>query len=115
MMKLGAATGSLVNYVYSRAQTPEPAVGIGATILMWTDRRAATIVKVTRTQVHVQEDVSTRTDGNGMSESQAYSYAPDPDAPVRIFRRTKNGAYRAPHRGNGLLIGTRETYHDFSF
>lgn len=80
-----------------------------------TDRKAATIVKVTPTQVHVQEDISTRTDQNGMSESQTYSYAPDPNAPVRIFRKSKSGTYRAPNRGNGLLIGTRATYHDYSF
>lgn len=99
-------------HLYSRA-TPEPEIGMGATILCWTDRHAGTIVRVTPTQVHVQRDKATRIDQNGMSETQGYSYEPNPDAPIEVFRKTKKG-YRNS-AGNGLLIGRRDAYYDYSF
>ena len=113
-MKLGSETGSVINHVLSGSVgAPEPQVGMGATILMWTDRHAATIVKVTKTQVHVQRDLAKRTDKNGMSESQTYTYEPDPTAYVEIFRKTKAG-YRATGGGSALRIGDRQEYHDFT-
>lgn len=113
MMKAGTETGSLTNHLYSRVKRLEPKVGMGATELRWTDRKAVTIVKVTPTQVHVQYDIATRTDKNGMSENQTYSYESDPSSPVEIFRLTKKG-YRSKS-GSGLLIGERDEYYDFSF
>lgn len=113
MMKAGTETGSLMNHVMSRLATPTPEVGMGATILMWTDRHAATIVKVTPTQVHVQQDKATRVDKNGMSDSQDYTYEPNPEAPIQVFRKTKRG-WR-DRSGQGLGIGYRCEYYDFSF
>lgn len=114
-MKLGIETSSLANHLLSGSVgAPTPEVGMGATILMWTDRHAATIVKVTPTQVHVQRDRVVRVDSNGMSESQSYRYEVDPTAEVEVFRLTKNG-YRKPGGGHGLRIGDRREYHDFSF
>lgn len=114
-MKLGTETASLTNYLMSgTVGAPEPAVGMGATILMWTDRHAATIVKVTRTQVHVQRDTATRVDDNGQSEVQDYIFTPDTKAPVEVFRKTKTG-YRMAGGGSSLRIGERDEYHDYSF
>lgn len=113
MLKAGTETGSLMNHLYSREAVPTPVVGDGCTILMWTDRHAGTIVKVTATQVHVQRDKATRADSNGMSESQSYTYEADPDGAIQIFRMTKKG-YR-DNGGSGLLIGSRREYHDYSF
>lgn len=113
MMKAGTETGSLVNHLYSEESSLKPEIGMGATILYWIDRHAATIVKVTPTQIHVQRDKATRTDNNGMSESQEYTYEADVLAPVEIFRKTKRG-YR-DSRGNGLRIGSRKEYYDYSF
>lgn len=113
-MKLGKETGSLVNHIMSRAtDQPAPQVGMGATILMWSDRHAATIVKVTKTQVHVKQDKAVRIDTNGMSEHQEYTYTSDPDASVEVFRMTKRG-YRSSS-GAGLVIGERDEYYDPSF
>ncbi len=44
-MKLGTQTGSVINHLHSRAVIgqPEPVVGMGATMLLWSDRRACTI------------------------------------------------------------------------
>lgn len=114
-MKLGTETISMTNYLLSGwVGAPEPQVGMGCTIIMWSDRKAGTIVKVTKTQVHVQEDIATRTDRNGMSESQEYEYTADPTASVQIFRKTKRG-YRLAGGGNSLRIGDRSAYHDYSF
>ena len=115
-MKLGTETGSLVNHVLSNQDHQhdgiEPGV-TGATILMWSDRRAATIVKVTKCQIHVQEDRAERVDKNGMSESQEYVYTRDETARVRVFRKTKRGWRDSS--GAGLMVGIRKAYHDFSF
>lgn len=113
-LKLGKETGSAINWIMSGAAVPEtPAIGMGATILCWTDRHAGTIVKVTPTQIHVQHDSAKRIDTNGMSECQDYEYTPNPKAPIEVFRRTKRGYRNAS--GNALLIGKRDEYYDFSF
>ena len=77
MLKLGTETGSLINHLYSRsAQTGEIAVGVGATILSWSDRKACTIIEVVANKAgeiiefRAQSDKATRTDKNGMSDAQ---------------------------------------------
>ena len=112
-MKLGTETGSLTNHLLSGTKgEPKPKVGMGATILGWTDRHAATIIRVTPTQVHVQKDRAIRLDSNGMSESQQYRYERDTDALVLVFRKTKKGW--KGHSGF-LRVGDRNEYHDYSF
>ena len=134
MMKLGTQTGSVFNHIDSRAVRGEPApyVGMGATILHWTDRSAATIIKVEVirgvTYVTTQDDKAIRTDKNGMSESQEYSYSPDPTGCIRVFKKhpktnfwkfcvlnSETGRYVQQKHGSGLKIGVREEYYDFSF
>uniref|UniRef100_A0A6M3LRF4 Uncharacterized protein n=1 Tax=viral metagenome TaxID=1070528 RepID=A0A6M3LRF4_9ZZZZ len=125
-MQLGTETGSLVNHVLSGTKgAPTPEVGMGATILMWSDRRAATIVRVRLfqtgplkgkvRQVLVQEDKATRTDSNGQSDMQTYSYEPDTNAPIRVFtaNRNQDGVFRGA--GGTLRIGSRNHYYDFGF
>lgn len=114
-MKLGTETGSMVNHLMSGTiGAPEPTVGMGATILCWTDRHAATIVKVTSSQIHVRRDRAIRVDNNGMSEVQQYTYEQDPTADVEVFRKTKRG-WRKTGGGASLRIGDRAEYHDYSF
>jgi len=114
MLKAGSETGSLMNHVMS-GDTTEPKVGMGCTILCWTDfyQHAGTIIRVTPSQVHVQLDHANRTDCRGFSEQQDWAYSPNPDGGIEIFRKTKRG-YRN-RAGNGLLIGTRDHYYDFGF
>jgi hypothetical protein len=121
-MNLGTETGSLVNHVYSRAVQPTPAVGMGATILAWSDRYAGTIIAVHPDgSFDVQEDKATRTDANGMSESQTYAYEPNPAGRVHKFRVVKRGKAKGELReagkrgGYGVMVGVRRKYHDFSF
>lgn len=76
-MKLGTQTGSLVNHIYGSSANPVPEVGMGCTVLGWTDRHAATIVEVkSPTKIAVVGDIAERTDSNGMSENQEYRYSP---------------------------------------
>lgn len=130
MMKLGSQTGSLTNHILSRAVIgqPEPVLGMGCTLLSWTDRHAATIVgvfKETKT-IKVRQDLAKRTDNNGMSESQTYEYSADLSGMVLTYRQDKNGHWQQVEfntvtkrfnktDGYGLRIGEREEYHDFSF
>lgn len=131
-MKLGSQTNSLINHVLSRAVKgqPEPVEGMGATILAWTDRYPGTITKVhkgkSRTIVLVRQDKATRVDSNGLSESQEYTFEPDPNGSLYAFRQSKNGTWEQVtlnrvtgrynlSRGYGLRIGERSKYHDFSF
>lgn len=112
-MKLGTQTGSLINHVATTAKGPIPEVGMGATICGWSDRHAGTIIKVTPKTVTVQQDIATRVDKNGMSESQQYTYKPNPDGATTTYRLTKHGFYR--FKGTGVVIGLRDEFYDFSF
>ena len=115
-MKLGAHTNSMTNYLMSGTKgAPEPVVGMGATLLMWTDREPYTIVKVTPMQVHAQRDTAIRTDSNGMSECQSYNFESNPTAAVEIFRKRKGGGYHKAGSNAQLRIGERDKYHDYSF
>lgn len=129
-MNLGTQTASLVNHLYSRATIgqPEPTVGMGAALLHWTDRTAATVIgwDASKRIVTVQEDHAIRTDTNGMSEQQVYEYTPNQNGSMRHFRRANDGGWRSVRfnpdslrwvlaGGNGLRLGDRDHYHDPSF
>ena len=120
-------TGSLVNHIYNNTRSPEPVVGMGATITHYTDRSAGTVVEVLKngTLIAVQGDTATRTDKNGMSETQNYDYAPNPNGGISWFRKDKHGRWAAVRKNEdtgrwvkssqGLILGRRDKYHDFSF
>ena len=113
-------TGSFVNKLYA-ARNTEPTVGMGATILMWTDRIACTVIWVSQSgkALTVQRDRAIRTDSNGMSDAQSYRYEPDPDSPVYKYTLRSNGRWvrsgESASSGGRLKLGTRDQYHDFSF
>lgn len=126
-MKLGTETISVTNYLMSGTKgAPKPEVGMGATILMWSDRHAATIVGVETFKsgarkgdvsvVRIQEDKSVRVDGNGQSEDQQYEFVPNPNAPIKTYRVNSRGAFKATTGAYGTLrIGDRDEYRDPSF
>jgi hypothetical protein len=111
--------GSFHNNYYAGGKNPIPEIGMGATILMWTDRHACTIVDVKGKSVFIREDIAKRTDGLGMSDCQTYEYTPNPDAPVQEYTLRKNGKYikkgNDMKNGTVLAIGFRREYYDFSF
>lgn len=109
--------GSLVNALSVSATIP--VVGMPATILCWTDRHAATVTWVSPSgkTCRVRECIARRTDKNGMSEAQEYEYSENPAGREREFRLGKRGWREAGTggKGNGLLLGRREKYYDYSF
>lgn len=127
-MNLGTHTGSLVNHMYSRMTIgePEPTVGMGVTMLSWTDRNAGTIVEVNmkKRYIAVTEDFAKRVDNNGISESQKYEYTSDLDGYRNYYRKDRKGQWRRCFYNEnkrlvfgygGLVLGRREKYHDFTF
>jgi hypothetical protein len=134
-MKLGTQTASLTNHMYSRATIgqPKPEPGMGATVLAWTDRYAATIVSVEELSskryqylVEVVRDKATVIAGSSFDGSAEYSYERNPKACSDLWAsRRDGGAWIAVERndagrlvkreGNGLRIGERDEYRDPSF
>ncbi len=123
-MKLGTETNSVVNAILAQS-APEPKIGDGATLLHWTDRTACTVIAYDGKVLTVQTDKATRSDSNGMSENQTYSYERWPEGPTSTFMRDRRGAWRpcllnsrgrwVLTTGVGLSVGSRRQYHDFSF
>lgn len=102
-MKLGTQTASLVNHLQSRAVIgqPEPFVGMGVTLLGWTDRDAGTIqaVRVEKgvTIIEVTRDDAELIGGSIMSEDQEWKFTPDPNGHRMIFRRELGGRWQQVH------------------
>jgi hypothetical protein len=94
-----------------------PEVGMGATIQIGSDSIPATIIQVTRNnrRVVVQEDLATRTDNNGMSDSQQYTYQADPQGAIYIATLRKDGKYRLEGGKTPVTLGFRRKYYDYSF
>lgn len=117
--------GSLNNLLMDRSGNPEPEVGMGATVLAWTDRHAGTIETVERWKTGpragqiralvVREDKATRTDTNGWSDAQSYTYERDPNGRTYRFLPGKDGRWRTRGNTHALTVGTRQSYHDYSF
>jgi hypothetical protein len=107
--------GNLINRIMERSKQPVPVVGMGVTLCLYSDRHPATVVRVSPTgkTAWVQEDNAKRTDSHGMSESQEYTFTPDPTAPVQRVNLTSKGW--KVQNGPRVLFGRREKYHDFSF
>jgi len=120
-MKIGTETGSLVNGILTDKMQIIPEIGMGATICHWSDRIAGTIIEVKKDKnklikfITIQVDNAIRTDSNGMSESQVYEYTPDSDGMTYIFKLRKDGTWKRSNSADGLIIGTRIQYYDYSF
>jgi hypothetical protein len=136
-MKLGSQTNSIVNHLYARGTIgqPDPVVGMGVTLLGWTDRNAGTIHAVRLLaskqwswEIEVTHDASKVVSGSTLDGTADYEYTPRPDGERRVFRfNLKSGMwvcgsinpdtskFNANKRGSGLRIGERETYYDPSF
>lgn len=94
-----------------------PEIGMGATILMYSDRHAATIIDIhpNGKRIVIQEDTATRTDNNGISESQAYTYTPNPNGETHTVSLRKDGSWRISKSKTQVGIGYRREYYDYSF
>ncbi|WBF05186.1 hypothetical protein [Burkholderia phage CSP3] len=142
-MQLGTQTASLVNHLQSRAVVgqPEPVVGMGVTLLAWTDRDAGTIQRVFKvgksTLIEVTRDDAELISGSTMSEDQEWKFTPNPEGSRYVFRMADSGMWEeviqavtydddgnrkvstrwSKRRGGGygLRIGERDKYRDPCF
>lgn len=135
-MKLGTQTSSLVNHLQSRGVIGEPApvVGMGATILRWSDRDAATIVSVDANPkskaysciIEVVADDYKVVSGSTHDGSAKFEFTPAKDGRKYIYRKNaKTGMWESAYKSivnnrllkgeGGLRIGERDKYVDPSF
>jgi hypothetical protein len=112
-------TGSMMNHLMGNSTPATPEVGMGATQLCGSDRHAYTVIEVlSPKKIRVQADKATRTDKNGMSEQQKYTFAPNPEGSVVTLTLRKNGCWIAQGesiKGIRYALGYRSEYHDYSF
>jgi hypothetical protein len=114
---------------------PTPVAGMGATVLLWTDRHAATIFRVFEHKglvaIETRDDNSKVVKGSGHDGSAEYEYATNvlgyrryfvlkddswrecgvtslPEQPLKLKLCSKGS-------GHGLRIGGRSEYRDPSF
>lgn len=130
-MKLGTQTASLVNHIYANMAPMEPIimdmVDMPATLLMWTDRKPATVINQFKKgkyfYIEVQEDNAEYVGEVHMSDAQEYTYSRNPNGYVTTWRiddgfkqvtKSESGRYKLINLG-GLHIGKREKFHDYSF
>lgn len=110
--------GSLQNLIADQSgDSAKPEVGQGVTIVSWTDRSAGTIIEVSKTghKIVVQDDTAIRTDSNGMSDAQSYRFERNTNGGITEATRRKDGSYRVKGGSQRVLIGVRDSYHDYSF
>ncbi len=69
-------TGSLTNWMLAGGLSGGPVVGEGATEFHWTDRTAYTVTEVSADgkRCRIVADKAIRSDSNGMSDAQSYTY-----------------------------------------
>ena len=112
-------TGSLTNNIYANSKQPAPEIGMGATQLLYSDRHAFSVIKiVSPKKIVVQRDKVTRTDSNGMSESQDYNFEPNTEGMTATLTLRKNGRWVVEGEdlwsGSSFSIGNRSEYYDFT-
>jgi hypothetical protein len=109
----------MLNRILENSKSAMPEVGMGVTRCCHSDRHAYTIIdKPSATRIIVQRDKATRSDENGMSESQSYNYERDTDGDTYTLTLRVDGRWRAvgETKGDaGWLIGTRMEYYDYNF
>lgn len=111
-------TNNFFSNVMLQSAQPEPKVGDGATICLWSDRVACTVIAVNRTpkgrirSVVIRRDTAIRVDNNGRSDAQEWRYEPNPFGQTDTIK-FRNGK---PCK-NALKVawGVRQHFYDYSF
>ena len=85
--------GTLTNLIYAENKASKPKIGDGATLILWSDRQAYTVLEVKKSYVVVSRD------------SQ-------PPAPRKAYLRKDGNYYLGGHL---LKIGFRDEYYDPHF
>ena len=108
------------------------AIGSGATVVMWTDRMAYTVIEVSPSgkQMKIQRDIATLINKDelkvnvggfaaNVSGEQKYTYEPDPTGDIRtvrfvISKMRPQGVWKADKFGIAVAPGRAEFY-DYNF
>jgi len=134
-MNIGTQTNSLINNLYSRMTVgaPAPTVGMAATTLLWTDRRAATVTevieltsKVWAFEIAVVDDTVTVVSGSTHDGSAKFATTPNSNGYAALYRQErKTGVWvrgyinrdtgKFKKSTGGLILGRRDHYVDPSF
>lgn len=96
----------------------EPVVGMGATLILWSDRRACTIVQVTHNgkRIVIQRDAIEWTpDPTRPGQILITNYLPDPQGELHHVTKRKDGTYRLTGSKTIVRIGVRDEYYDPTF
>lgn len=113
--------GSLNNLITANGKPAvQPAVGMGVTVLHWTDRSAGTITRLAENgkRFWMRGDKAVRTDNLGMTDAQSYVYEPQPEAAEVEVKLGRDGRWYTSGgkaRGYRVAIGYRDAYYDYSF
>ena len=108
--------GSLTNRLNERQASDEIKVGVGATIYMYSDRIACTVIEIkSKCKAIIQRDNAIRIDNTGSySESQEYRYEKD-DRGMKFEIYCRNGIWRVKDSKERVVIGKRDEYYDYTF
>jgi hypothetical protein len=89
--------GSLVNRIQETSgqkDWSDVEVGEGVTCYLWSDRDAYTVVgKPSKGVLRVTQDDAQRTDSNGLSEHQEYSFTTDWDSEGVLIKKNRKGQW----------------------
>lgn len=99
-----------------KKQRISPTAGMGATLLWWSDRHAYTVVRVSESgkTFWMQRDKAKRTDSNGRSNCQSYSYTRLTTGSERRVKYS-NAKKCWMSGGQKVILGSRDEYHDPDF
>jgi len=97
--------------------SPRPEIGMGVTLAIGSDRFPGTIIDISSSgkRITFQEDIASRIDNNGMSESQDYIFQIDPQGTIHTASLRKDNSWRITNSKTPVYIGKRDKYYDFSF
>ncbi len=107
--------GLLQNRLMEKAKQLTPEVGMGATIILYSDRSACTIIEVAPRRIVLQRD---KTEEVGEQYSNIWKTTPDPKGAKDVFTLRKNGRWvkeKQSMHGTSALIGHRDHHFDYEF
>lgn len=107
--------GSLQNRLMEGRQTQEPYVGMGATKVLYSDRRAYTVSRIkSKCRIIVQRDRVIREPDYNYFGNQHCRFEPNPEGYEVELIRTKKG-WKVLGGSTYFTLGVRDEYEDPSF
>lgn len=105
--------GSINNRLEEGRPSLTPEVGMGGTVMMWSDRNPVTVSRIiSRTRIAVTPDRVTEWDGE-----YGKAFETVPGAEERIVRLCSDGKWKFEKDAarTVVVLGTRQAYYDRSF